>query len=181
MDIELRIITFDDIELVRNWRNSPEVAAYMYTSEEITSEQQVAWYSKVKDDTSCRYWMIMHGDKPLGLASITGINKTFNSCYWAFYLGDTTFRGGGVGAKVEYSVIEYAFNELKLNKLRCEVIAFNEKVIQMHEKFGFRREAYYRQHTLKDGKFLDVVGLALLKQDWLLVQEFMFKKIYRKI
>jgi UDP-4-amino-4,6-dideoxy-N-acetyl-beta-L-altrosamine N-acetyltransferase len=179
MDIQLRSITLDDIEMVRNWRNSAEVAPYMYTSTEITAEQQLEWYDKIINDLSCRYWIILYEDKPLGLASVTGINKTFSSCYWAFYLGDTNNRGSGIGAKVEYNVIEFVFNELQMNKLRCEVITFNDKVIQMHEKFGFRREAFYRQHVLKDGKFLDVVGLALLKQEWQQIRETMRSKIYK--
>jgi RimJ/RimL family protein N-acetyltransferase len=36
----------------------------------------------------------------------------------------------------------------------------------MHEKFGFRREAFYREHlTINDIK-IDVVGMALLKNEW---------------
>ena len=48
----------------------------------------------------------------------------------------------------------------------------------MHEKFGFRREAFYRQHVLKDNKFLDVVGLALLKQEWKQIRLSLQSKIY---
>ena len=178
MDIQLRLITLDDLEMVRKWRNSVEVAPFMYTSNEILPEQQLEWFNKIKDDLTCRYWIIIYNDKAVGLASITGISKILNSCYWAFYLGDISNRGAGIGAKVEYNVIEFCFNELDINKLRCEVITFNEKVIQMHEKFGFRREAFYRQHVLKDNKFLDVVGLALLKQEWKQIRLSLQSKIY---
>ena len=36
----------------------------------------------------------------------------------------------------------------------------------MHEKFGFRREAYYREHCFKNEKPIDVVGLGMLKIEW---------------
>ncbi len=176
MDRILRDLTLQDIELVREWRNSEEVSAYMYTSDVISIEQQLTWYKKISDDESCKYWIIQHNETSIGLASITGINYQLNSCYWAFYLGNSSIRGSGIGAKVELSVINYVFNTLNLNKLRCEVFSFNDKVIKMHEKFGFRREAYYRQHCFKNGEFLDVVGLALLKQEWLINQKYFDEK-----
>lgn len=177
-DIQLISVKKEDLELIRSWRNSPEVSAYMYTDKSITKEEQEAWYEKMRNDTSSRYWIIQYEEKKLGLASLTGISQTFNSCYWAFYLGDMSVRGGGIGAKVEYNVLAYVFEELKLNKIRCEVFAFNDKVIKMHEKFGFRREAYYRQHSLKNGKYEDVVGLALLRSEWEQLQSTLKTKVY---
>ncbi len=179
MDIILSALTKEDIELVRIWRNSPEVAQYMYTENEITAEQQEAWFERIKDDETSRYWIIEYDNKKIGLASITGISKTLGSCYWAFYLGTDVPRGGGIGSKIEFNILEYVFNELKLNKLRCEVMIFNDKVISMHEKFGFRREAYYRQHVKKNGKWIDTVGLAILSEEWNKQKEFMQKIIYR--
>ncbi|UHG92479.1 UDP-4-amino-4,6-dideoxy-N-acetyl-beta-L-altrosamine N-acetyltransferase [Spirosoma oryzicola] len=179
MDIELTPLTEEDIELVRTWRNMPEVSQYMYTSEMITYEQQASWFARIKNDSTCRYWVITYNNQKVGLASITGLNHTLSSCYWAFYLGDVTIRKGGLGAKIEFRVLDYVFGELKLNKLRCEVMTFNEKVISMHEKFGFRREAYYRQHVKKDGIWQDVVGLAILKSEWESYRTVMQNKIYR--
>lgn len=177
-DILLKDLTIEDIELVRNWRNSEEVAPYMYNENYITQEQQEKWFKKISSETNSKYWIIEFEGRKLGLASITGIDKTLSSCYWAFYLGDLSVRGAGIGAKVEYNVIEFVFNELKLNKLRCEVFVTNDKVIKMHEKFGFRREAYYREHCIKGKQKLDVVGLALLESDWNVYKNIMKSKIY---
>jgi len=178
-DIKLVDVTEKDIELIRQWRNSEEVAGYMYSEEKISKEQQKQWFNKVKDDKSSKYWIIEYNDKQLGLASLTGINKTLNSCYWAFYLGDTSVRGAGIGGKVEYNVLKYVFDYMKLHKLRCEVFTFNDKVIKMHEKFGFRREAYYRDHCYKNGEYHDVVGLAMLDSEWNILKEKMHAKVYR--
>lgn len=179
MDIKLSVLSFDDLDLVRYWRTSPEVSQYMYTSKEISLDDQKKWYDRVQCDKTCIYWVVEYGGNKIGLASLTGISETFNSCYWAFYLSPDIPKGGGVGSKIEFNVIEYVFNELKLNKLRCEVMDFNDKVISLHEKFGFRREAYYRQHVKKEGKLIDVVGLALLKDEWKSIREMMKAKIYR--
>lgn len=179
-DIKLRELKAEDIEMVRNWRNSKEVSQYMYTENQITSEQQKKWFEKISKDANAKYWIIEYEDKPLGLVSITEISKVFDSCFWAFYLGDSSVRGAGIGSKIEYNILKYVFEELGLNKLRCEVLTTNPSVIAMHEKFGFRREAYYREHVMKDGQYFDVVGLAMLKREWNMVKDYHYNRIYCK-
>ena len=152
----------------------------MYTENIITKEQQIKWFESIQNKDNCRYWIIEYDGKKLGLASVTDISSTLSSCYWAFYLGDTSVRGVGVGSKVEYNVLKYVFEELKLNKLRCEVFVENDKVIKMHEKFGFRREAYYREHCIKGDRKLDVVGLAMLSREWEQLREKLYERVYRK-
>lgn len=179
-DIKLKDLEADDLEMVRNWRNSKEVSQYMYTEDLITSEQQKAWFERISNDKSAQYWIIEYADKPLGLVSITEISRVFDSCIWAFYLGDSSVRGGGLGSKIEYNILKYVFEELGLNKLRCEVLTTNPSVIAMHEKFGFRREAYYREHVRKGKEHLDVVGLAMLKREWLQLKDFHYNRIYNQ-
>ena len=81
-------------------------------------------------------------------------------------LGETQARGQGVGAGVEYIVLQHVFGSLGLNKLCCEVFADNEAVWKLHQSFGFTREALLREHVFKDGAFRDVVGLGILARDW---------------
>lgn len=179
-DIQLIELTEEYIELVRNWRNSPEVSQYMYTDNIISKEQQKEWFNKISTNPTYKYWMIFYKKTPVGVANLYDINRTLSSCYWAFYLGDTSIRGAGIGAKVEYNVLSYVFDHLNLNKLRCEVLVSNYLVIKMHEKFGFRREAYYREHCFKNGKFIDAVGLAMLKSEWETLKEIIKNKVYAK-
>jgi RimJ/RimL family protein N-acetyltransferase len=55
---------------------------------------------------------------------------------------------------------------LGLNKLCCEVLEFNDTVVQIHKKFGSELEGVFKQHIYKDGKFLNVVRMAILKEKW---------------
>lgn len=178
IDIDLIPLKEEHLEMVRNWRQLDEVSKYMYTNPKITQEQQLAWYKSISTDPTKIFFIISFQEKPLGLCSVTDINFTFKRCSWAFYLGDSSVRGQGIGSKVEYNVLNYVFDELNLNKLNCEVFVSNDKVIKMHEKFGFRREAYFRDHIYKDNQFLDVVGLAMLKEEWEKLKDNMYNKIY---
>ena len=177
-DIELVPLTEEDIELVREWRNSPEVSQYMYTEDIITKEQQEKWFKKICKEESCKYWIIKYDNNKIGVANLADIDRRNSKCFWGFYLGNSNIRGQGIGAKIEYNVLNFVFEEMKLNKLCGEVFSFNEKVVKMHEKFGFRREGYLRSHILKNGKFHDVVIIGLLSSEWDQVKEVLHKKIY---
>jgi UDP-4-amino-4,6-dideoxy-N-acetyl-beta-L-altrosamine N-acetyltransferase len=177
-DLKLIKLEAEDLELVRNWRNSTEVSRYMYDETFITIEKQKKWYEGLQSSNDI-YWIIEYNGIKIGLVSISNINKVLQSCYWAFYIGEETMRNSGLGAKIEFEIIEYAFTVLQLNKIRCETFAFNTKVIKLHEKFGFKKEAYYREHCIKGDEKLDVVGLGLLKSDWELVKESLRKILFR--
>lgn len=112
------------------------------------------------------YWIIEVENEAVGLANVTDIDEDYSRCDWAYYLASPTTRNRGVGACVEYLILRFVFDALRLNKLWCEVFRENARVWALHESFGFRREAELRDHVRKDGAFRDVVGLGLLKSDW---------------
>ncbi len=166
MSVKLRPITADDSARLLAWRNSPAVSAYMYTDHLISAEEHARWLAAAMASPDRRYWMIEDDGAPVGLANLVRIDPVSRRCEWAYYLGEASVRGRGVGASVELLVLDYVFGPLGLNKLCCEVLLENKGVWRLHEKFGFMREALYRQHVWKAGRFQDVVGLGLLAEDW---------------
>jgi UDP-4-amino-4,6-dideoxy-N-acetyl-beta-L-altrosamine N-acetyltransferase len=138
----------------------------MYTDHAISEEEHRRWFAAMLAAPDRRYWMIQDDGSPVGLANVVGIDLKRRRCEWAYYLGEASVRGRGVGAAVEFAVIEHVFNTLGMHKLWCEVLLENEAVWKLHVSFGFIREALYRDHVWKAGRFQDVVGLGLLDSDW---------------
>lgn len=163
--ITLRDVREDDKEHIHTWRNQPEVAKYMYSDHYISREEHERWFAKMQTDVTCRYWIIEYEGVGIGVANIANLDEHNRRCYWGFYLANP-IRGKGVGSYVEYFILRYVFEELKLNKLCGEVFAFNEAVLAMHEKFGFRKEGLLRQHIFKGGEPLDVVTIGILHDEW---------------
>ena len=110
--------------------------------------------------------MIEADGRPVGLANLYDIASEHRRCAWAYYLADPSTRGQGIGAYVEFWVLDHVFGELGLNKLSCEVLIDNEPVWKLHEGFGFTREGLFRAHVIKDGAPSNVVGLGMLASDW---------------
>ncbi|MDO8902566.1 MAG: UDP-4-amino-4,6-dideoxy-N-acetyl-beta-L-altrosamine N-acetyltransferase [Phenylobacterium sp.] len=169
--VQLREVTPADRERLRAWRNQPDVAQWMYTDAAISEADHARWFAAALSDPTRRYWIIALDGEPVGLANLADISPTNHRCAWAYYLASPSVRGKGVGAYVEYWVIEHVFGALGLSKLWCEVLVENEAVWKLHESFGFRREALLRQHVWKNGEPRDVVGLGLLAADWATVRE----------
>jgi UDP-4-amino-4,6-dideoxy-N-acetyl-beta-L-altrosamine N-acetyltransferase len=165
--VDLRPLRPDDSPRLLAWRNAPEVAAFMYGDHLITQAEHDRWFAAIAGDGRRAYWLIEVDGVRAGLANLYDIDRANRRCAWAYYLADPSVRGKGVGSYVEYWVIEQVFGPLGLDKLWCEVLASNEAVWRLHGKFGFVQEARLRRHVVKAGQPQDVLGLGLLKEDWL--------------
>jgi UDP-4-amino-4,6-dideoxy-N-acetyl-beta-L-altrosamine N-acetyltransferase len=166
MSLQLRPIRPTDSPQLLAWRNAPHVAAYMYAGHPIGQDEHDRWFAQALGAPDRRYWIIEQDGAGVGLANLTRIDLVNRRCDWAYYLGETSTRGQGIGAGVEYIVLQHVFGPMGLNKLCCEVFLDNEAVWRLHESFGFTREALLREHVFKDGVFRDVVGLGILARDW---------------
>ena len=166
MSLRLRLLAPEDSARVLAWRNSPQVSAYMYSDHQISQDEHDRWLTAALGAPDRRYWIIETGGAPVGLANLARIDTAAQRCEWAYYLGEASTRGQGLGSRIEYIVLRHVFEARGLNKLWCEVLLENEGVWKLHESFGFVREALYRQHVFKGGRFQDVVGLGMLRGDW---------------
>lgn len=164
--IDLRDVQLMDKEVIYKWRNSPEVAKYMFTDHHISWEEHDRWFQSVLNDPTRKYWIISAQGEDLGVANLADISLKNSRCHWAFYLAEVGTRCKGVGSLVEYGVLQYVFSTLGLNKLCGEVLAWNVGVLQLHRSFGFVQEGCYRQHIRKGGQYVDVVSVAILRSEW---------------
>ncbi|HYD44872.1 MAG TPA: UDP-4-amino-4,6-dideoxy-N-acetyl-beta-L-altrosamine N-acetyltransferase [Phenylobacterium sp.] len=164
--VELRDLRDNDRERILNWRNSPDVRAFMYTDHLISPEEHARWFEGAGRDPRRRYWIIEANGSPVGLANLADIDLGAGRCAWAYYLADPSVRGMGLGSYVEYWMLQEVFERQGLRKLWCEVLVTNEPVWRLHQTFGFVEEARFRQHVIKEGAPVDVLGLGILAEEW---------------
>jgi RimJ/RimL family protein N-acetyltransferase len=82
---------------------------------------------------------------------------------------------------MELLALNYAFDQLKLHKLCCEVLAFNTPVIKLHEKFGFKVEGTLREQYKRGDNFVDIYRLGILAAEWAEQGPTMKEKLIRLI
>ncbi|MDB2399721.1 UDP-4-amino-4,6-dideoxy-N-acetyl-beta-L-altrosamine N-acetyltransferase [bacterium] len=170
--IEFKDITYDDLELVRQWRTSEDVTKYMYTDPTPSTSDQIRWYESLQTNTSCKYMVIYYKGIKVGMVYLTSIDNTSKHCEWGIYIGDSKYQSKGVGAMATYKLMNYVFGDMGMNKVISMVLSYNKSAINLNESFGFKQEGYYKQHCHKNGQFYDMVGFAMLKKDWVKLNEY---------
>ena len=53
-----------------------------------------------------------------------------------------------------------------MNRLYCDTFLENENAVAFYKRLGFRQEGVFRQHVFKEGRYRDVVYLAMLREDY---------------
>ncbi|MCL9781546.1 UDP-4-amino-4,6-dideoxy-N-acetyl-beta-L-altrosamine N-acetyltransferase [Vibrio sp. S4M6] len=173
----LRLIRDSELEMMLSWRNAPTVRENMYTTHEISLNDHLTWYSSIKQSEQFRYFMYEFQNVPLGIVGFTGIDTKNQNSPWAFYASPEAPKG--TGSRMEFVALDYAFGELGLRKLWCEVLDFNKPVIRLHEKFGFNIAGQFKEQYFRDGLFFDVFRLELHKSDWLDIRPDILEKLNR--
>lgn len=164
-DVRLRPLEAADRHRLLAWRNSERVRSNMYTDHVISPEEHDRWFARALTDPAVAHFVFELRFRPVGLVSFTGITQVHRRCDWAFYVGETDVPRG-TGSAMEFLALCHAFESIGIDKLCCEVFAFNASVIRLHEKFGFVREGLLAKHYVKNGKFADVVRLARFRDGW---------------
>lgn len=150
---------------IRELRNQPDVRKYMYTSHEISALEHRAWLDSLVGNTRQSVFVVLQDGSACGVVSLNAINPLHKSADWAFYL-DSALQGKGLGSQLEFWLLDHAFGVAGLEKLNCEVLALNQAVIRLHQKFGFTQEGVRRQNVEKDGQRIDVVLLGITREEW---------------
>ncbi|MBE4909817.1 GNAT family N-acetyltransferase [Bacillus luteolus] len=97
-----------------------------------------------------------------GFNSINWSNKTAQIGYW---LGKE-YQGNGIMTKVTKALVEYAFNELKLNKVEIRVATENIKSRSIPERLGFINEGCIRQAEWLYDHYVDHYIYGMLADEW---------------
>jgi UDP-4-amino-4,6-dideoxy-N-acetyl-beta-L-altrosamine N-acetyltransferase len=157
-----------DLELVLRWRLSPEVSKFMNSDIENNLDHQRSWFSRISNDPSFKYWLIVFDNKPIGVINLMDIDLTQKRCSMGYYIGEVGSRA--IGFMVPPYIYNYVFNRMKLHKMFGEALDGNDNILKMHKLHGWRHVGTYTDHVFKYEKFSNVHLLELMADQWLALQ-----------
>ena len=94
------------------------------------------------------------------------ISEANSSAELSVIVGDPDDRHQGYGAEAMRMLLDYAFEELGMNRVGLSVFEFNEDAISTYEKLGFREEGRLRGALKRDGAFYDAILMSILEPEW---------------
>jgi len=167
------------IMCVRDIRNEPSVRSAMYTDHVIEEAEHLNYIGQLKNDPRNKVFAILNESmQPIGVTSFNSIDRKHSRCDLAFYIAS---KARGIGSAIEWAMLEYTFTSMGMEKLNCEVIETNTRVVELHKAFGFKVEGFRRENILKNNVRIGVFLLGLTKFDWFTNREDIYKKFGRMV
>jgi RimJ/RimL family protein N-acetyltransferase len=163
--VRLDPLTQGHLPHVMTWVNDREVMQYFAQRQERISEEEEKRYldSLIASKTD-RAFSIFSGDEYVGQCSV-------NQIYWparngrVFLVVRRAMQGKGLGSAALRALIERAFgDEMNLHKLWLIVRRDNRSAQAMYLRAGFEFEGMLRDEYCVQGKFFDMVRMAILRE-----------------
>ncbi|WP_226683027.1 GNAT family N-acetyltransferase [Sutcliffiella horikoshii] len=101
------------------------------------------------------------------LVGIINIKQTlaFKRGELGYWIG-RPYWGKGYGTEAARAMVAYGFDTLRLNKVFAGAFVDNPGSWRIMEKVGLKHEGTWRQHAMRDGKFVDLAYYGLLREEY---------------
>ena len=163
--INILNLNADIQEKVRLWRNKEDIRKYMINQHIITKEEHFKWLENLKSKNDCKFWVVFFNNIPIGSVSLQNMDYDKLTSEWGFYIGEDVYTGLGLGAIIEYNLLEYFFLKLNFTTLFGIVLDTNLLILKMHKKFGFKIIGGEKKIIGK--KKHTIILMSIKKNDWL--------------
>jgi RimJ/RimL family protein N-acetyltransferase len=162
--VRLEPLTLAHLPHVMTWVNDRDVMQYFAQRQERISEEEEKRYleSLIASKTD-RAFSIFSGEEYVGQCSV-------NQIYWparngrVFLVVRKAMQGKGLGSAALTALVARAFGEeMNLHKLWLIVRRDNRSAQAMYLRAGFEFEGMLRDEYCVQGKFFDMVRMAILR------------------
>lgn len=162
-----------DIKKILKIRNEEKVRNSMINDEIIIFEKHVSWISGHLKNNKKIFYKIKFLNNLIGLITLD-INEKKNFS-WAFYISEKTQKG--LGALIELKFLYFFFFQLLEKDLECQVLSFNQSVINLHIKYGFKIVGTKKNFLNRFEKKHDLINLHLDLKTWEIHRENVYKRL----
>lgn len=159
------------IDEIMKYINDLEVNQYLARSLPLCTENEERWITSINNShTEFVFGIFVKEDNKELLIGSCGLRKVdwisrkaeagiaiFNKKYWEKKIGSTAAA----------MMINFAFNDLNLERIYTSAIAFNERSIALQKRLGFKEEGLRRKSIYKKGEYHDEIMLGLLRSDYI--------------
>lgn len=162
--IYLRLMTWEDTDLIVAWRNSDAVRKNFIYQEPFTRQGHEDWIRNMVETGKVVQTIIcdLASDRPLGCVYIRDIDRRHNKAEYGIFIGEPDARGRGLGTAAAKLMLRYCFEEEKLHRIYLRALAGNNRAIRSYEKAGFRKEGCLKDDVCIDGKYCDIIWMAAI-------------------
>jgi RimJ/RimL family protein N-acetyltransferase len=163
--VALRAIEPADLETLRAWRNDPRMRRNFRERNDISPEQQRAWYERMSADPNQHLYAIEAGGRLVGAGGLLYVDTVSKLADFSLYIGDA-YVDDTYAPDAARVLLDHAFGDLGLHRVWVEVYAFDTKKQALVERLGFTLDGRHRDHRYEDGAWHDSLFYGLLDGEW---------------
>ena len=162
----LRKMTLEDAPALYEMRSSIDVMRYLDRPFHRTVEESLEMLQKITESiekNEAIAWAITLHGKPemIGNISYHRVEREHHRAEIGYMLHPQYWRQGILGEAMMV-VLDYGFRVMNLHSIEGNVNPDNLASSALLKKFGFVREAYFRENYLFNGKYIDTEIYSLL-------------------
>jgi RimJ/RimL family protein N-acetyltransferase len=170
MKVYLRALELSDVEKLVKWRNDLEVTSSLGGNTFFISKfRETEWVKNaiLNDDRNIKLAICLkENDEYIGNVNLSAINWINRSAEYSIMIGDKNQWSKGLGKEATLLILKYAFQELNLHRIYLTVRNDNERALSLYRKTGFTKEGVLRKSIYKNNKFIDMVVLSILRDEF---------------
>lgn len=163
--INILKLNADIQEKARQWRNKDEIRKIAINQHIVAKEEHFKWIESLKHRNNQKFWVVFFNNIPIGTVSLQNMDYDKLTSEWGFYIGEDVYKGLGLGAIIEYNLLEYFFLKLNFTTLFGTVLDTNLALLKMHKKFGFK--IIRREKKIIGKKKHTITMISIKKNDWM--------------
>jgi diamine N-acetyltransferase len=163
--LRLRPLEREDLHFVHELDNNESVMHYWFEEPYEAYVELSDLYEKHIHDQSERRFVVVQGDKSVGLVELVEINHIHRRAELQLIISPE-YQGKGFATQAVVLAMDYAFKILNLHKLSLVVDSENERAINVYRKLGFKEEGLLRQEYFADGMYRDAYCMAIFQNEF---------------
>ena len=172
MQIYLRPIVKEDVDMIVKWRNSPKVSSHCLNKKPITKESHLDFFENYVVPGHYRQFIVEKIEEQSGAASypiatvyLKDIDLTNRRCELCIFTSDDEEWNTESQAIAIKLLLKKAFEELGMHKVYSYVFYKYIDESDLLKRAGFTTEAILKNEALdENGNFDDVVRFYILNQ-----------------
>ncbi len=147
--------------------NCDEEANYYTGSFETFTEKQIEeFFLKCLEDDSRYDFLIFDENKIIGEVVLNEIDSDVKSAHFRICIFYSEYFNKGIGSFATKSILNFAFDNLSLQRVGLEVFSYNDRAMKVYEKSGFVVEGKLRNAILNKNEYAHLICMSILKDEY---------------
>lgn len=167
--VSLRVLEPADAPLIVSWLQDAEVTqtlgAFFAPADVETEADGIERLYRAGHDLLLGI-VLKTDERLIGAIELAELDLDNHHCSLGLFIGDRREWGNGYGAEAVELMLSHAFLTLRMNRVWLHVDEHNARALRSYEKLGFQREGLLRQDRYSDGRYVNTVAMALLREEW---------------